>query len=363
MKAIAVNEIPAADFGFTNICLYDTVSFLDSTYMKQGLINKWEWLVNEKDTFRTNSIDYVFSSVGTYPVQLIVTSSKDCRDTISKDINVYDLPVADFDISPDYGGGTPLDVTLTNNSINSVQCFWGVDQFISAGCSDFNTTLLDTGMHKLFLTVYDTLGCAHYFEDSVFVYEHIFDLGIMGINTTVTNGFLNVDVNLANLGTIDIHSFDIELQMNNGNIIQETWSGVLKHGYTQNYPVGASLFLTKEVKEHFLCVTVSNINFEMDDDSTNNKLCDALETNSFSILNSYPNPSSDQITIPVILPRKGNVSFFIFDKDGKDVKSYSKDFDKGLNLITINTYDLRAGVYSCKIIYEDEIIVEKFIKN
>ncbi|OJX31349.1 MAG: hypothetical protein BGO86_03235 [Chryseobacterium sp. 36-9] len=59
----------------------------------------------------------------------------------------------------------------------------------------------------------------------------------------------------------------------------------------------------------------------------------------------YPNPFTDKVTIAFDLKSNSDVNLTFYDVNGKVVKTLKSDEKKGLNQLTIDTKDLRTGIY------------------
>lgn len=84
------------DFNSSGICFNKPTQFSDQTTTRYGIVNAWRWDFGESsvsnDTSRIKNPIYIYPSLGTKSVQLIVGSSKGCVDTISKDVLIIDKP-------------------------------------------------------------------------------------------------------------------------------------------------------------------------------------------------------------------------------------------------------------------------------
>lgn len=59
----------------------------------------------------------------------------------------------------------------------------------------------------------------------------------------------------------------------------------------------------------------------------------------------YPNPFTDKVTIAFDLKSNSDINLTFYDVNGKVVKTLKSDEKKGLNQLTIDTKDLRTGIY------------------
>lgn len=92
------------DFKATGSCLINPYHFTDETTSKYGLVNGWSWNFGETttlaDTSHLQNPNYKYSVADSVNVQLIVTNTKGCIDTVSHVVQVsekllIDLPFRD----------------------------------------------------------------------------------------------------------------------------------------------------------------------------------------------------------------------------------------------------------------------------
>lgn len=92
------------DFNVKGSCLINPYQFTDATTTRYGTVNGWSWNfgddATQADTSHLQNPGYRYSSAGQKTVQLIVTSTKGCIDTVSKQVQVsekllIDLPFRD----------------------------------------------------------------------------------------------------------------------------------------------------------------------------------------------------------------------------------------------------------------------------
>ncbi len=87
----------------TTTCKGVPVQFNDITTATFPLVNYWQWDFGDQttnaDTSRIKSPTYTYSTAGNYLAQLIVGSSRGCRDTLTVPVRIVDKP--DFTISRD----------------------------------------------------------------------------------------------------------------------------------------------------------------------------------------------------------------------------------------------------------------------
>ena len=83
-----------ADFNMVDTtCVNSTVTMTDQTVSAATMTN-WEWDFGDGTTSLNQNETHVFNPGGTYNVQLIVTSSVGCKDTVVKPIFIQDAVIA-----------------------------------------------------------------------------------------------------------------------------------------------------------------------------------------------------------------------------------------------------------------------------
>ncbi len=100
--SVMVNANPIAAFTITNAAQcykYNNFSFTDNSVFSSPLTWNWNFGDASTSTLQNPTKNYTAYSAN-YPVQLITITDKGCRDTITKQVQLYQHPVADFTISP-----------------------------------------------------------------------------------------------------------------------------------------------------------------------------------------------------------------------------------------------------------------------
>ncbi|OQP45669.1 gliding motility-associated C-terminal domain-containing protein [Niastella populi] len=83
------------DFSVDGICFKKPTRFIDASTTRYGQVNSWNWSFGDgtgNDRSAQPSPTYTYQSMGTKNVQLVATTTKGCRDTVYKSVNVVDKP-------------------------------------------------------------------------------------------------------------------------------------------------------------------------------------------------------------------------------------------------------------------------------
>lgn len=162
-KNITAYPLPKADFSTTNVCI-NTPAFLNNqSQIDTGSIALYKWNMGDSTVINNNgSHSHNYNSAGLYTVQLLTTSEKGCADSITKIIQVYDLPQPQFSTSVTEGC-QPLQVMFANNSTSANGAITGFEWLFgnndSSTNSNPNYTFNNAGQHNVTLTATSTLGC------------------------------------------------------------------------------------------------------------------------------------------------------------------------------------------------------------
>ena len=158
-----VKAYPGFDtyYSYNAGCENVNATFRDSTYTQYGVVNSWHWDFGDGSVDSAINTTHHYADGGTYNVQLISTSNKGCRDTLSKQVVIlpiakgvistgppcFDLPVAistnatiksgTFTYNWDFGNGTqgtvnPTSAIYTSLGTDSITLVMTSDK----GCKD-----------------------------------------------------------------------------------------------------------------------------------------------------------------------------------------------------------------------------------
>ena len=110
-------SVPFANFSNTNVCLGDSTLFTDFSLPGSGQVTSWDWNFGSGMTSSTPNNTILYTTPGTHDVELVIVASSGCVDTIVKQVEVYELPQANFSYQttcPD----NHLVVQFTDNSVS-----------------------------------------------------------------------------------------------------------------------------------------------------------------------------------------------------------------------------------------------------
>jgi len=167
-----VDVYPHADLNFTinNVCEKQTTQFFNNSEIAEGSMNFY-WNFGEGQTSSALNPKHSYSNYGSYPVTLYATSDHQCRDTITKEIDVHPNPTADFSVK-DVPYQTPSEFydssLVPEGKVNT----WTWDFGDGNTSNDRNPVHLyvSPGTYLTKLTVKTDSGCTHSTTQNIKVY-------------------------------------------------------------------------------------------------------------------------------------------------------------------------------------------------
>ncbi|MBL7937475.1 MAG: PKD domain-containing protein [Bacteroidia bacterium] len=364
-KLISVFNPPVVSFPVASFCSKDTISIANSSTAQSGIISSYNWKLNNTTFSTVQSPTLTSASAGTYSVRLTVVNSFGCKDSLTNPITVFPLPNVDFTTNPLSYYYIDSPVTFSPSIANANSYLWNISNFspISIASPTVNFTTEGDYVVSLFLT--NQQGCKNTKTKNITVSKRYLDLAILNVRTTKdANGFISVETDIANGGSVPINSIDINYQISDAGNIKETWNGTINPNAFYVYSFTAKSASNKSgTSNNITCVNIEKVNGQIDQNTSNNSLCNSLNTDAISVANPVPNPTSSDITLPVILNKDNEITITIYNSMGQvQYAETTQNGILGLNFITLPTDNYAKGCYIIKTVIDDEIFIKKFIK-
>lgn len=112
---IIVNETPIVSVSATEVCEGAITEFTNSTIPNDNSIASWDWTFGDSQNSNDMQPDHQYGQFGIYNAVLTATSVDGCANKDSVAVQVFAVPVADFDASI-YEGCEPMMVQFYNSS-------------------------------------------------------------------------------------------------------------------------------------------------------------------------------------------------------------------------------------------------------
>lgn len=176
-KTVIVNGNPTASFNSNNVCLRDTMAFTDSSSVPapSSITNYvWRWGDNSTNG-ATQNPSHLYSNEGQHSVTLVTTTNKGCKDSITKSVTVFGIPVSAYTANDKCLSDSILFLnSSTNPPTGTIESWtWNFGDGTPADTINWSTNHLYSaaGTYTVTLITYSSLlGCSDTITDSVTVF-------------------------------------------------------------------------------------------------------------------------------------------------------------------------------------------------
>jgi PKD repeat protein len=353
---ITVYSLPQAAVDGLDACVGVEHQLTDITDASAGAIVAREWqvagfqLTGENPTIRLDSL-------GTYPLSLHVTSETGCTSQIDTLLMVRENPDANFEL-PQTWGAVPLNLTLENTSLGGEAWIWQFGDGEISTSENPEHVWQDSGNYEIQLIAVSSYGCTDSISKNLRVIIPLIDVGIIALQTSMEDNYLQVSADIINPGTVPITDLALELDPGNGEITREILPDVFAEGAVMRYKFNSQPYFASGKLPEYVCVSLDP--GVPDDAPENNRLCN-LHDAGFSLQAMYPNPVNDLLNLHILLPRDGKLQLQVFDAAGQRVKSLSLDLNNGYHALALDCAAMSSGRYQLRLSFEEEEIVKTIV--
>ncbi len=342
-KLVTVPVPSSPDFNSVNNCALQNTLFTDLTPSGSDPVVSRAWQFGTLGTGTGATASYSFPSPGPYPTKLTITNASGCSYSISKNVNIFSSPAPTFTASPQVGTA-PLTVQLANTTSNTISQLWSTNDPGNSTSSASTTqfTFNELGQYVVDLTVTNGEGCAATSSKIISVIVPSLDLELTSLTSNPSSsGEINLLVAVKNNSNSPITNPKAAIDISGQVLINEILNVVIQPDQTHTQVLTTGI---AEAKGGLAYVCVELI-LDGDFNISNNKLC-LSQVNRAVVLDPYPNPGSEQMTIEWIAENSGKADIFIFDPIGRKVFDHSiGNFASGLNRITVPLANYNPGIY------------------
>ena len=358
---IQLFENPTADFLASLACEGDSFLVADQSSSADQIVNYNYRFNNQSSSSRNPTFDA--SQVGSFDLQLNVTTSNSCEDSISKVIQVNEAPSAAFTILNNRTG-IPFQLALSNNSLRALSYQWdfGNGDFSTAEIPDY--TYQDTGSYNLKLVALSSAGCKDSLTKNLIALPRFLDALLERIILEEnSNGELGIAAQILNLGNNSINSLKLSVDLNNQYQSKESFDETIFSGNSTILSFSNQFLVDEGEKLDFVCIKIEEVNGVVDDVLINNSACEKGFNNEV-VLNAYPNPTAETLFLEYVLPQPGELKINVYDQLGRRVlDEISIQADEGFYQSRLNVINLRPGIYYYNFSLDGEEVNGAFMKR
>ena len=161
---VTVNVNPVAQFATldTGGCAPLCVPFINTSTVSAGTITNWAWAFGDNTVDNTqNPPLHCYANSGNYSVQLVVTASDGCTNTLTQNnyIHVYPVPVADFSATPTETNLDNPAVSFFDHSTGATTWYWNFGDSTHSSLTYPTHTYTTPGTYPVMEIVTSANGC------------------------------------------------------------------------------------------------------------------------------------------------------------------------------------------------------------
>lgn len=166
---VELYPLPTANFEFYQACLGSTTQFTDYSVAASGYITTWEWDFGDGTTQTVNhpddpDVEHIYINTWTFAVTLTVTTSDGCQNTVIRQVQVSESPLAEFNWEDAcYGMPIPF-YDLTSSGLDIISRYWDFGDTASGSSNTSvsqnpNHVFSAPGNYTVTLVVTNVAGC------------------------------------------------------------------------------------------------------------------------------------------------------------------------------------------------------------
>ncbi len=203
-KQIVVHPMPKAIFTIndTGQCLnLNQFNFTNTSLVAQSSLTS-VWNTGDGNSYTSTNLNHVYNSYGVKNVKLVTTSIYQCKDSITKQIEVYPMPKADFvfaDSAACFRNNNIRAINMSNIPYGSYALLWKSNVKSQNGLDTFNVQFTQDSSYLIQLTTTSNQGCV----DSIAKNAYIWPMPLADFNIDSSNQCLrNNDFKFTNVSKI-----------------------------------------------------------------------------------------------------------------------------------------------------------------
>ena len=150
---------PIADFWIDGVCFEIETNLIDISFIESGNIVSWIWNLGDGSYHSGPNISHMYSDADIYDVTLKVVSDFGCSDSITKSLEIFYIPDAQFEFTPHTPSILNPEVNFNNTTSDVSSFFWNFDDGTDTTIENPIHVFSDPGMYDVMLTVMDDNNC------------------------------------------------------------------------------------------------------------------------------------------------------------------------------------------------------------
>lgn len=200
-KLVTAYDKPNADFSFDPACPGYPIQLYDQSSAIYDAITDFQWTLAPGVNVVTQNTSYTYNTSGYMPVTLTVGTAFGCRDTVTKNVYVFELPKPDFSVAPVCQGFITSFMNLSSIDTGTIAQY--SYNLSAAGLGNYTTpapnmVIPSWGTYNVTLTTTSNNNCVDSITKPVRVYAN----PVADFTIFPDNGCSPLQVNYSNASSI-----------------------------------------------------------------------------------------------------------------------------------------------------------------
>lgn len=209
-QTVTISPSPTVGFSTNDVCLGTQSDFTNTSSIGTGTLSYfWDFDNSFASTATNPSLTY--GKRGTYNVKLITTTSKGCKDSVTKAVEVYENPVARFAHNSTCLNDSTIFQSTSSISSGTLNNYWDFDDGNTSLDKNTKNRFAKTGSYLVELVVTSNNGCRDTLQKQVIINPQAEPRFI------AANACFGDDVSFKNNSTLSSGSFTNSWDFDDGN--------------------------------------------------------------------------------------------------------------------------------------------------
>ncbi|MFZ4547448.1 MAG: PKD domain-containing protein, partial [Bacteroidales bacterium] len=162
VKTMQVYGLPDANYQNSLSCAGDRTSFTDISVLSSAPLVNWKWEFSDSTKFLGTSdsrnTDFIFNVPGTYLVNLMVTDTNGCYDTINQHVKTWNIPTSIYTYADNFND-VQGQLQFANLSIDAAKYYWDFGNGNESYLQDPVAFFQNDGTYNISLVSWNDKGC------------------------------------------------------------------------------------------------------------------------------------------------------------------------------------------------------------
>ena len=197
IKQISVNPKPTVNYSVSSVCADQNANFQNLSTIGSGSISSYIWNFGNGSKSNSKNISYKYPQFGQYTTSLTAVSDLGCVDSVSKTLDIYEVPVSNFTANDVCFGNTVNFKNTSQYSSGTATYLWSFGDGFSSTQSSPNYNYSSANKFSVKLTTTSPNGCKDEYNTTVNVYS------APNVSFTIADTCQDANVRIVNNTTVN----------------------------------------------------------------------------------------------------------------------------------------------------------------